>query len=281
MNISLVKAFSKNPNIGNPAGVALNANSLSDEQMQSIAKELGFSESAFVLPSNVADYKVRFFAIKQEVEYCGHATLATYHKLFQLPENQNKSSLTQETKAGIFTIEKTNDGMIMMNQKAPSFLEIEKDTDTIARLLDISPDKIHKSLPIQVVATNIPKLIVPIDDLETLEAIKPDFAAMAEYIQNQTGQGIYCFAISEHTEHNLAARYFNPAVGINEDPATGVAAGPLGCYMDKYFYQGALKRISINQGMWMSKSSDLYVDLSDGVKVGGYAADFGEKIFNF
>lgn len=275
MNVARVKAFTKNPKDGNPAGVVVDASSLSDEQMQTIARELGFSESAFVLPSERADYKIRFFTPKQEVDYCGHATLASYHMLFQLPENVGKTSLTQDTKAGVFTVTKNDDGMLLMQQKHPTFLDAEEDKTAIARILGVSEDGIHPSLPVQVVATNVPKLIVPMATVEALQTIQPDYRAMKQYIESHTGNGIYCFTISEHTAHNLAARYFNPAVGINEDPATGTAAGQLACYIDKYFYQGRLKQISINQGMWMGQSSDIYVDLTDGVKVGGYAVDFG------
>lgn len=275
-NISLVKAFSEDSEQGNPAGVCLDASGMSDEQMQSIATELGFSESAFVLPSDVADYKVRFFAVKQEVDYCGHATVATYHQLFELPENKDKTKLSQETKAGIFDIEKSADGKIMMTQKSPQFMGIELDRQKIANLLGIPREGISESLPIQVVATNVAKLMVAITSLEYLKNIKPDIDAIKEYTNSQEGKGLYCFTKSDNDQYDFVARFFNPAVGINEDPATGVAAGPLACYADKYIFAGKNKQIKINQGMWMGKASEIFVELSEGVKVGGYAVAFGE-----
>lgn len=277
MNIKLVKAFTKDLRQGNPAGVVLNAQHISDDKMQKIAHELNYSESAFVLPSKKADYKVRFFTPETEVDYCGHATIATYYKLFQLKENQDKSSLTQETKAGVFTVQKTEDGMIKMIQKQPNFLETENDKDLLATILGTAPDMMHSNLPAQVVATNVPKLIVPIVTVEALRSLKPNYSKVSEYTQTHEAKGIYCFTISEFTGHNLVARHFNPAIGIDEDPATGTAAGPLACYVDKHFYKRALKQIIINQGMWMGKSSDIYVDIADDIKVGGYATDFGER----
>ena len=278
--VRLVKAFSDNPEQGNPAGVCLDSSGMSDEQMQSIATKLGFSESAFVLPSEVADYKVRFFAAKQEVDYCGHATVATFHQLFELPENKDKTKLSQETKAGIFDIEKSADGKIMMTQKLPQFMGIELDRQKIADLLGIPLEGISESLPIQVVATNVAKLMVPITSLEYLKNIKPDMGAITDYTNSQEGKGLYCFTKSDSAKYDFVARFFNPAIGIDEDPATGVAAGPLACYADKYIFAGKKKQMKINQGMWMGKPSEIFVDLNEGVKVGGYAERFGEFEYN-
>ncbi|MDO8266127.1 MAG: PhzF family phenazine biosynthesis protein [Candidatus Saccharibacteria bacterium] len=273
MSIKLVKAFSNNPEQGNPAGVCLDASGLSDEQMQDIAAELGFSESAFVFPSDVADYKVRFFTPTEEVGYCGHATVATYFELFNLPENTEKTTLTQDTKAGVFTIEKTSDNKIMMTQRNPEFLE----TETIEELcsnLDIEHQVFNQELPIQVVKCNVYELIVPFATPEKLKNFAPESSKIMQHTADKKYHGIYCFAVSEDGE--LYARSFAPEVGIVEDPATGVAAGPLACYADKYIFGGAKKQINISQGMWMGKASSIFVDLSNGVKVGGYATEFGE-----
>lgn len=274
MNIHLVKAFTRDPEHGNPAGVVIDASELNEQEMQQIASDLGYSESAFVLPSKNADYRVRFFSPKQEVDYCGHATVATYYKLFQLKENTGKKRLTQDTKAGIFIIEKTSSGKIVMQQKPPAFTDVQVSREDVAAMLGSTPDMIHPSLPLQIVATNAANLIVPIVTVEALQALKPNMPALTDYAQHNGNRGVYCFTMSEHTEHNLIARYFNPAAGITEDPATGTAAGPLGCYMDKHFYAGRNPHISISQGVWMGEPSDIYVDLTDGVKVGGYAVEF-------
>lgn len=276
----LTKAFTQNARLGNPAGICLDASELSDEHMQGIARDLGFSESAFVLPGSGADYRVRFFALKQEVDYCGHATIATYHELFKLPENANKSLLTQDTRAGTFTIEKTLDGMIMMTQKEPQFLSIEMDYDLISLILGINTNGISRSYPVQVVATNVPKLIVPITSMAVLKRMQPNFNALTGYINTHEGKGLYCFVASDDISCDFKARFFNPAVGINEDPATGVAAGPLACYADKYILNGSKKQMQINQGMWMNKPSEIFVNIADGVKVGGYAVRFGESDYD-
>jgi PhzF family phenazine biosynthesis protein len=280
VQVQLIKAFTKNPEMGNPAGVLLDSQGLSDEQMQAIATDLGFSESVFITPSDKADYKTRFFAPKVEVDYCGHATVAAFSALFDLPENLGKSSLMQEARAGIFLIEKTEDGKIMMLQKNPAFGVIEERRDLVSSILGVEPGTLHPSLPIQVVATNVAKLMVPFKSVELLDSIKPDFGAMTEFIKSQEGKGLYCFAPSEEELGSYVARFFNPAVGINEDAATGVAAGPLGAYLNKYIYNGTCEQLKILQGKYIGKPSELFVDLTDGVRVGGFAAGFGVNSYS-
>ncbi len=270
--VRLVKAFTQDPEQGNPAGVCLDASGLSDELMQSIATELGFSESAFVSPSDVADYKVRFFTPTEEVGYCGHATVGTYFELFNLPENVGKTVLTQDTKAGVFTIEKTAN-KIMMTQRDPVFLRHET-VEELCAVLDVTAEDLSHELPIQTVQCNVPELIVPFTSVDSLKACNPDPQKIKQHTSKNDYHSIYCFAVSDDGE--LYARSFAPEIGIVEDPATGVAAGPLACYADKYIFVGNKKKIKINQGMWMGKQSEIFVDLSEGVKVGGYAVRFGE-----
>src|SRR3972149_3933249 len=95
----LVKAFTKDSDQGNPAGVILGADDLTDLQMISISAELGFSESAFVQTSSKADFKVSFFTPNEEVPLCGHATIGTFHVLHEKGLISQGVS-TQETKAG-------------------------------------------------------------------------------------------------------------------------------------------------------------------------------------
>ena len=98
----IVNAFTESSNGGNPAGVVLNSPDLTDKQMASISKQLNVSETAFVFPSNKADFKIRFFSPEMEVDLCGHATIATFYTMAMegfFPNNKN-SIVTQETKAG-------------------------------------------------------------------------------------------------------------------------------------------------------------------------------------
>ena len=108
MNVWRLSAFPKTPNGGNPAGVVLDASTLTEQQMQQIAHEVGYSETAFVLPSDVADFRLRFFTTTDEVDLCGHATIAT----FNLLRDQNiilPGRYRQGTKAGIMRLDVQDD----------------------------------------------------------------------------------------------------------------------------------------------------------------------------
>ena len=122
VSVYTLNAFSKTHEGGNPAGVALKADTLSESQMLQIANKIGFSETAFVLKSEKADFKVRFFTPNREVDLCGYATIAS----FSLMANLNlieEAKYTQETKAGILKIEVQQDKKIFMNQNNPQFFD--------------------------------------------------------------------------------------------------------------------------------------------------------------
>lgn len=279
---NLVKAFTNDPNAGNPAGVILDADSLSNEQMLKCAQELGFSESAFVQKSDIADFMVRFFAAKQEVDFCGHATIATFHTLIKNGlinfGDKNFINVKQETKAGVFSVACHKDGKIVMTQADPIFGEIEMNRSAIADLLGLSESEIEPDMPIQTVSTASPKLIVPVVSLDVLNKVAPNLQGIAEYCKTHDPKGFYVFTTeTSANEADLAARFFNPTVGIDEDPATGVAAGALACYASRYMQNESKKQFVIEQGFGMNMPSTLYVDITDTVRVGGYGTSFGTR----
>lgn len=281
INVHLVKAFTKDSKLGNPAGVIHNADHLNDAQMLSIAHTLGFSESAFIQKSDQADYKVRFFTPKQEVEFCGHATVATFHSCIEQGVlnvgTRGSVTIQQETKAGQFTVDCYADGKVMMVQNNAVFGAVMLNKQFICSLLNIHVNDLNE-FPIQVVATITPTLIVPIVSLKALRKIQPDLARISTYSKEKNIGGLYVFTTESFTTHaDMYTRSFDPLVGIDEDAATGVAAGPLGCYADKYIFKGSKKQFIIEQGFDMGKDSTLYVDTEEAVRVGGYAVSFGYK----
>ena len=276
----LVKSFTKNPKQGNPTGIILDAENLTDEQMLQIAKKLNFSESAFVQKSEKETYKNRFFAPEKEVALCGHATLATFHVLVETGklsfDKKEELIITQETLAGILSVTGYKNGLIVMTQRDPEFFPEEKDRELITNLLGIS---IHDILnqPIQTVSTGTPKLIVPIISLEALMKIKPDLEGIKEYCKNNDAKGFYPYTSeTREQDSDFCARQFNPLADINEDPITGVAAGALGCYLKKYNLVKK-NRFIIEQGFNLNKAGKMIVDVTDGVKVGGYCVTYGKE----
>jgi PhzF family phenazine biosynthesis protein len=276
----LVKAFTQNPKFGNPAGVIFEADGLEEAQMQAIATELGFSESVFVGKSKVADFKLRFFTPKQEVPLCGHASIAAWHALRDHRKVISQGMLTQETEVGVMQIFEEENGLIFMEQGEPQFYEPRDEQYKIASLLGISMLELL-DLPIQLVSTGgVAKLIIPLLSLDTLQRIKPDLEQIALYCRSaKIRGGLYPFT-SETLEKtsDFQARYFNPLIGVNEDPITGTAAGPLACYAREY---GLCKkpRMVIEQGFVMKKGGRMYVDLTEGIKVGGHGVVYGKRTF--
>lgn len=279
--IFLVKAFTKDKTQGNPAGVTLNANGLDDEQMLKIAADLGFSESAFVLsPTEAADFRLRFFTPTQEVDLCGHATLATFHTLVETGEIQfgSKDHVTKtfQTNKGVLPVTGYRDGLIFMTQSDPQFSTPEQDRTLVAHLLRVSPNA-FLDYPIQTVSTGTPKLIIPIKSLDILFSINPDLEGIIQYCQATGARGFYPFTpqtIEKDSDYH--ARQFNPLAGINEDPVTGVAAGALGAYLTKYKIT-TKKKITVEQGYAMKKAGKIMVELGNATKVGGYAVIYGKR----
>jgi PhzF family phenazine biosynthesis protein len=280
MKTILVKAFTKNKNQGNPAGVIFDADKLLDHRMIDISKELGFSESAFVVKSDKAKFGIRFFTPTQEVDLCGHAMIATVCALLKKRKiylgRETSKTVTIETGAGIIPVEIHKDGLIVMTQKEPQFWGDEHSKNEVAKLLGISIDEVM-DYPIQTVSTGTPKLMVGVSSLETLFKIKPDLEGMTIYCKEHLVKGFYPFTSETMDEDSdFHARQFNPLAGIDEDPITGVAAGALGAYVVKHKISDK-NNFVIEQGYCMGKGGKMYVTVDDKVKVGGYAVIFGEK----
>ncbi len=101
INVFHYDAFTNKPSMGNPAGIVLNADGLTEEEMQRIAEKVGFNETSLVLSSEIADIRMRFFTPGFEMDLCGHGTVATIFALRERGLLEEKNNLTIETKAGI------------------------------------------------------------------------------------------------------------------------------------------------------------------------------------
>ncbi len=280
VTVTFVKSFTTDKAAGNPAGVVLDASQLTDEQMQHIAKELGFAETAFVLPSDKADFRLRFFAPNHEVDLCGHGTIATFHALREHGQiglaGQEQKQLTQETRAGLLAVTCHQDGRIVMAQTEPVFGDVEEDRARIAGLLGIDQNSIA-DLPMQVVSTGTPKLLIPLRSLEAVRAVKPDLEGIKTFCRSKAVRGFYPFTKeSPIPGTDFFARQFNPLADENEDPVTGVAAGALACYTKKYGLYDK-QTIVVAQGYDLGKGGNMFVDVSDGVRVGGRAIIYGQQ----
>lgn len=148
--IAVYNAFTKQPGKGNPAAVILDATDLSDKEMQEIAYKTGYNESAFVLPSEKADIRLRFFSPGQEMNLCGHATVASIYALFSKGMLE-KNHISIETNAGILAVDvyKENEEIkVYMEQSPYEEVLFNGDSSMLSKALGIQEEDFEESYPI-------------------------------------------------------------------------------------------------------------------------------------
>lgn len=233
-----IDSFTKEKFKGNPAGVVVNAEGLNDYQMQQIARELNNSETAFLFPpdSDDCDGIIRYFTPSTEVPICGHATIAAMYAK-ALEDNLDSCVVRFKTKIGIlpFEIIKNNeDYQVVMTQGAfelsPAF-----DKNIISRMiaaLGLEYVDINKNCPIQIASTGHSKVMIGIKSRKKLNNLTPNYNALAELSTVINCNGYFVFTFDSDDKNILTyGRMFAPGIGINEDPVTGNANGPLGGYL--------------------------------------------------
>lgn len=236
-----VDAFTTVQFQGNPAGVVANADGLSVEQMQAIARELNNSETAFILSPDAADHevRVRFLTPTTEVPSCGHATVAA-HYVRALENSMSSAVVVQKIGAGILPVEiikQDGDYSIMMTQGEIEFGEpFDSETaDETLGGLGLTRSMLDERCPIQIVSTGHSKVIVAISSRQTLDSLQPDLSRLADLSRRIGCNGYFVFTLDNAEPGVLAhGRMFAPAIGIPEDPVTGNANGPLGAYLIRH-----------------------------------------------
>jgi PhzF family phenazine biosynthesis protein len=280
-----INAFSESLDGGNPSGVVLNSPNLTDEKMKQITEMMQVSETGFVFPSKKADYKVRYFSPKVEVNLCGHATIATFF-LLALKGNISRVknlSLTQETKAGVLPVNiYFNDygeiNRVMMTQVKPKLKNIYLDISKIADSLNISVGKINDSLPKQIVSTGLFTLPICIDSFNTLKNIKPDFEKIKKICIKLNIGSFHLFTFDTINQESIYhARNFAPLYGINEDPVTGTANGAV-CHYLKTNNMIEGRNLICEQGDIIKRPGRVFVEIEKTeIRVGGKARFVEEK----
>lgn len=268
-----IDSFSDRKFFGNPAGVVYKADGLSEADMQRIARELNNSETAFIFSSDSEEYDVhvRFFTPLKEVPICGHATIAAHYVIALENNLKEKTCIKQKTGAGILPVEIEpieNSYNIIMTQGKVEFGDtIEgKNLDRLVSALGIDNDDLITEAPVQIVSTGHSKVMIGIKDYKQLHNLKPDMKELNELsdIINCNGYFVFTFD-SKEKDILLKGRMFAPAIGIEEDPVTGNANGPVGAYIVKYnlvkFEDDNLK-FSAKQGMSIDREGTINVNVS-------------------
>ncbi|WP_143315429.1 PhzF family isomerase [Clostridium sp. HBUAS56017] len=240
-NLYQIDSFTKEKFTGNPAGVITNADGLTDYEMQKIARELNNSETAFIFSSDSDEYDahVRFFTPSNEVPICGHATIAAHYA--RVIENSlNTSRVYHKTGAGILPVDivkENEDYKIIMTQGKIEFGDIidGANKEELLAALSIENSDLLEDYEVQIVSTGHSKVMVGIKSIETLNKLQPNYNALSKLSKIINCNGYYVFTVdSEDKDILIHGRMFAPAIGINEDPVTGNANGPLGAYLVHY-----------------------------------------------
>jgi trans-2,3-dihydro-3-hydroxyanthranilate isomerase len=254
---------------------------LTSEHMHVLAQEIGFSETTFVTLSREYRYERRIFTPAAEVPFAGHPTLGTAFTL--ATEGLIGSPAVQTTAAGDDPVEvDQGKGTAWMRQLPPEFGEEFTEVDLVLRATGLGPGDLHPDLPMQVISTGLPPLLIPVRDETALRRAERNGRACAEAAEQAGAECLYLFAIRK--DGHVMARMFDPFMGIGEDPATGSAAGPLGAYLAEREV-GAGGPIVIAQGELVGRPSFLHVDVQqdDGwvVRVGGGVRIVGDGVFRW
>lgn len=310
-NFIQLDVFTDQPFCGNPLAVFPEAEGISDEQMQQIAREMNLSETVFVLPSQEENVlrRLRIFTPANELPFAGHPVVGTWNCLalegvVPLPENGNGwTQIKQEVGIGILPVDiEFKDGepaQVVMTQgqfEIRGEIEDPHDQADIARALGLAREDLDESLPIQSVSTGNTMLVVPVRSLADLSRCRVDFALLSEIYDRgsvfKTGTGCYAFTREtiEIGEARAHARFFIKDIG--EDPATGSAAGPLGGYLVHHDATGVepldgVYRFVIEQGDFIKRPSRIGLEVKGApgkvaqVRVGGTSVVVARGVLKF
>ncbi|XID91605.1 PhzF family isomerase [Paenibacillaceae bacterium WGS1546] len=281
-----IDSFTKDQFAGNPAGVIVNADGLSEAEMQKIAREVNNSETAFIFTSAQSEYDVhvRFFTPAVEVPICGHATIAAHYA--RAIEMQLQSTrVWQKTGAGILPVDvvrENSDYQIVMEQGPIEFGPVIEGGNKVELLaaLNLSEEDLIAHVPVQIVSTGHSKVMIPLKSKDKMNRILPHSEALSRLSKTIRCNGYYVFTLHPDNDVLVEGRMFAPAIGINEDPVTGNANGPLGPYLIRHRLVHPSEssfRFTAKQGEAMGRPGIMEVDvqLADGnpvaVRVKGQA----------
>jgi len=264
-----IDSFTKEKFKGNPAGVIVNAEGLSDIQMQLIARELNNSETAFLFPSDdhTCDGVIRYFTPKTEVPICGHATIAAMYAK-ALENNLESCILRIKTNIGVLPFEiikKNEDYQVIMTQgKFESGPVFENQiTNELLCFLGLDHADVDKRCPIQTASAGHSKVMIGITSRKKLNDLTPDYHKLAELSKQINCNGYFVFTFdSDNADILTYGRMFAPAIGLNEDPVTGNANGPLGGYLIQnklVTYSNNVFEFSGRQGETMNRLGEVKV----------------------
>ena len=298
MNYLHYDVFTDRPLLGNQLAVFPDARGLTTEQMQAIAREINFSETTFILPAERAgtDIRMRIFTPSVEMPMAGHPTVGSTFALAHAGViSSGRTRFVFGLNVGPTPVDLEWAGerlsFVWMTQAKPVFGPAVDDRSTVAAAIGLRVDDLA-DLPIQEVSCGVPYLMVPLRDREAVDrATGNAVATLALPGLSNSHPAVFVFAqeVRLPGSHDSAgepgqadttySRMFAPDLGVFEDPATGSAAGPLGCYLVEHGRVSgeAARQMTNRQGVKMGRASRIHIAIAGGpgaitdVRVGGEA----------
>ncbi|MBI2189768.1 MAG: PhzF family phenazine biosynthesis protein [Acidobacteria bacterium] len=262
--------FTDEPLTGNQLAVFLDARGLADERMQALAREMSFSESTFILPPETpgTDVRMRIFTPANEMPMAGHPTIGGTFALVEAGViRPGAARFVFGLGIGPVPVDLEWDGSRLrfawMTQLIPVFGPEVPARAEAAAAIGVNPDDLAESLPVQEISCGLPFLFVPLRSRELVDRAVSDASAFARFAAS-TGidRPIFLFSmLPPGGRETVYSRMFAPGFGIVEDPATGGASGPLGCYLVRHglVTGGAAQRIVSLQGVAMRRPSRIHI----------------------
>ncbi|HEX3559270.1 MAG TPA: PhzF family phenazine biosynthesis protein [Pyrinomonadaceae bacterium] len=294
LHYHLVDVFTDRAFGGNPLAVCTNGRGLTTETMQAIAKEFNLSETTFVLPPDDPrhDWRVRIFTPGSELPMAGHPTVGTSFVLARehmIRRDSDETNIVLEEGVGPVPVRvEFKDGepvFAEMTQPLPRFGPRLEDSRAVAEMLSLDARDIDAELPLEIVSCGVPFLYVPLRSLDAARRARP----RADLFERAAGDGVpsEVFVFTREVEREgstVHSRMFAPGIGITEDPATGAASGPLGCYLVRYGVVACDTSAEIvsEQGIEMGRPSFIRIRIErsgediTAVRVGGQCHFMGE-----
>ncbi len=299
-----VDVFTDKPFGGNPLAVFPEAEGLTTEEMQHLAREMNLSETTFVLPPQApgADFKVRIFTPAVELPFAGHPVVGTHWVLAHLGRVNLHEPVTQvrfELGVGVLPADLHVVGgqveRVVMTQDRPTFHDVLEDVTDLTTGLGLPPEAVTETgLLVHVVSTGVPQMMVPVRSLvevQGLDAGQLNIPALNRACHAVGTQCVMVFTFeAERPEATVHVRMFAPLLGVPEDPATGSANGALGAYLVHHRAVPVTEpttHILSEQGAEIGRPSTLYVEVDSvgeeitAVRVGGQVVLVVEGVVRF
>ncbi len=240
-----VDAFTRVPFRGNPAAVVFDADTLSDDEMQRIARQMNLSETTFLLESRSeeADYVVRIFTPRSEIPFAGHPTIAAAHAHVQTNDRTGagqERALRQRCGIGTVSIEVAEDDgaqLFMIQMPEASARSTYVDRNLVARMLNCKPEEVE-GVPVEVCSTGLPWMIASISSLGALSAAVPDQELIEQVCRQERATGLTVYSQDATLPGcSVHLRTFAPGEGILEDPICGSCNGATAVHLSRHAFR--------------------------------------------